>query len=180
MISHQSRHLTNLMVVQKAVSDYNGGDVLKVSPFSEFGHHSCSSLSNFSEKSQTDWPGRHDFQVVGTIPVSVITLKDFVMQNEIPKIDYLKIDAQGHDLRVLTGLGELLPILKEGEMEAGSSSDILYEGQNTKDESIKFLEENGFEITEITTNDDFSNEVNIFFKNKNPKNLLTGKVFYMG
>jgi hypothetical protein len=98
-------------------------------------------------------------------------LDKYIVDNEIPQIDYLKIDTQGADLRVLEGCGELLSIVNEGTMEAGSKEDILYKGQNTQEDSINFLVSNGFDITNIESNDIHNNEVNIYFKNRNPKKL---------
>ena len=40
--------------------------------------------------------------------VPVITLADYLTENEIPKIHLLKIDTQGHEPEVLCGLGENL------------------------------------------------------------------------
>jgi hypothetical protein len=54
----------------------------------------------------------------------------------------------------------------EGAMEAAAKEDILYNGQNTQQESIKFLQKNGFDITGIQINDEYHNEVNIFFKRR--------------
>ena len=50
-----------------------------------------------------------------------------------------------------------------GVMEAANKEDILYYGQNTKDECVSFLNNNGFVITEISSNDRFDNEINICF-----------------
>jgi UDP-2,3-diacylglucosamine pyrophosphatase LpxH len=43
------------------------------------------------------------------------------------------------------------------------------------DDIIKFLEQNNFEIVAIHSNDIFTNEVNIIFKNKSPKTALYQK-----
>jgi len=169
-IKEQSKHLKNIMVVQAAVSDFDGNETLKVSPPSEqYGDFACSSLLDFSEKAKTEWVGREDFKVIHQIPVKVIRLDNFFIANDITYVDYLKIDTQGHDLNVLRGCGDLLSIIKSGEMEAATKVDVLYKGQNTKDDCIKFLEDNGFEITDVQSNDVHNNEVNIIFKNKNPK-----------
>ena len=104
-------------------------------------------------------------------------MDSFILKNEISKIDYLKIDTQGYDLKVLHGLGQLISIVNEGTMEAAAKESILYEGQNTQNDSIQFLESNGFEITNITYNDIHQNEVNIDFKNKQPKEIKYNKTW---
>ena len=52
-------------------------------------------------------------------------------------------------------------------MEAAGKEDILYNGQNTQFDSIKFLEDNGFKITGILANDELVNEVMILFERNN-------------
>lgn len=166
-----SKHLKNFHLVEAAVSNYNGKSKLNISPESQYGDYSCSSLLEFSDKSKTDWPGREDFKVIDNIDVDVIRLDNFIIDNRISKIDFIKIDTQGHDLKVLKGCGEFLSIIRMGTMEAAAKDNILYNGQNTQQESINFLESNGFEIVSVDSNDVFNNEVNIVFKNKNPKNI---------
>ena len=171
-ISEQSSHLKNFMLFKNAVSDFNGTSTFNISPPSQYGDYSCSSLLEFSNESKTEWPGREDFKVINTIDVDVIRLDSFIVMNKVPKIDYLKIDTQGSDLKVLEGLGEFISIVKAGTMEAAAKESILYKGQNTQAQSIAFLERNGFEITKIESNDVHGNEVNIDFINKNPKEVL--------
>ena len=166
-----SSHLNNILIVDSAVADFNGTSKFNISPPSQYGDYSCSSLLEFSNKSQTDWPGRTDFKKIDEIEVSVIRLDSMIIEYKVSKIDYLKIDTQGSDLKVLKGLGEFISIVKAGTMEAAAKESILYNGQNTQEESIQFLESNGFEITKIESNDVHGNEVNIDFINKNPKEL---------
>lgn len=154
-------HLSNYHIIEKAVSDFNGTDTFNVAGNADWG---CSSLLNFSDKSKTDWPGRADFNVTEQIKVTVIRLDSFIEANNIEKIDYLHIDTQGSDLKVLQGLGKYIAIVKEGMMEAASKPDVLYVGQNTVDDSCAFLLNNGFKIIDITTNDNHDNEMNILFQ----------------
>lgn len=161
-IKYKTQNLINYMLVETAVSDYNGKTIFNVAGNADWG---CSSLLTLSEKAKTDWQGRTDMFVTEQIEVSVIRLDSFIETAGISKIDYLHIDTQGSDLKVLKGLGKYLKIVREGVMEAAAKKDILYVGQNTKEESVQFLQENGFIITNIITNDVAENEVNIFFKN---------------
>lgn len=161
VIQSKIEGLDNYVLISKAVSNYNGKSVFNVAGNWDWG---CSSLLQFSEKSQTDWPGRTDFSVTNTIEVEVIKLEDFIIENKIPKIDYLHIDTQGSDLNVLIGLGEYKKIVLEGTMEAGTVDDVLYVGQNKLNECVRFLLSNGFSIFDINKNDIFCNEVNISFK----------------
>ena len=153
--------LENYVIVPKAVSDYNGTAEFNVAGNWDWG---CSSLLKFSKKSQTDWPGRTDFHVTYKLNVDVIRLDTFIEENGITKIDHLHIDTQGSDLNVMKGLGEYLHIVNEGKMEAGTSDDVLYEGQNKLNDCIKFLLLNGFKVVDVNSNDVFCHEVNVVFK----------------
>ena len=161
IIQSKIEGLDNYVIIPKAVSDYDGTAEFNVAGNWDWG---CSSLLNFSNKSQTEWPGRTDFHVTYKLNVDVIRLDTFIKENLINKIDYLHIDTQGSDLNVLKGLGEYLHIVNEGTMEAGTSDDILYEGQNKLSDCIKFLLLNRFKVVDVNSNDIFCHEVNIVFK----------------
>ena len=162
-IENKTQGLSNYTLTKKAVSNYNGKATFRVAGHADWG---CSSLLEFSDKSKTEWPGRTDLNVTHEIEVDVIRLDSFIKEHSITKIDYLHIDTQGSDLKVLEGLGEYINIVMEGAMEAAAKEDILYNGQNTQQESIEFLQKNGFDITGIQINDEYHNEVNIFFKRR--------------
>jgi len=167
-IENRTQGLTNYFLTKKAVSDYNGNAIFKISEQGDWG---CSSLLDFSEKSKTEWSGRPEYKVNREIEVEVIRLDSFIKEHNITKIDYLHIDTQGSDLKVLEGLGEYINIVEEGVMEAAAKENILYNGQNSQQESIEFLEKNGFKITSIQFNEYYNNEVNIFFKKENSSSL---------
>lgn len=163
IIKGRIQNLPNYVLTQTAVSDYTGTATFNVAGNADWG---CSSLLTLSENAKTEWYGRTDMFVTEQIEVEVIRLDSFIEKTGIQHINYLHIDTQGSDLKVLKGLGVYLDIVDEGVMEAAAKVDILYVGQNTKEESIQFLEENGFVITNVTINDDAHNEVNIHFKRK--------------
>jgi len=125
----------------------------------------CSSLLPFSETVHQVWTNRPDFKSFGAIPTRVIRLDSFVKEHKIETIDYLHIDAQGMDLRVMKSLGSYLPIVKEGVLEAPADyTKRIYDASHTAEEAISFLKENGFSIVNIENNDAQGNEVNIYFK----------------
>ena len=102
-------------------------------------------------------------------PISILsgTLRDFVIEHRIAEIDYLHVDVQGDDLNVLKGLGDKLPMVKKGDVEAASRREVaLYQGQHTLADVERFLGEHGFEIEHVEPNDDLHNEVVVFFKRR--------------
>ena len=159
-IEERTKNIDNYTVVRKAVSDFEGTAVFNVAGQSDWG---CSSLLEFSDKSKTEWPGRTDFKVTKQINVDVIRMDKFIEENEIDVIEYVHIDTQGSDLKVLKGFGDKISIIKGGVMEAAGKNNILYNDQNGEDESVQFLIESGFTVNGIVDNDAHRNEVNIHF-----------------
>ena len=157
-------HLKNFHYVPFGVSDTEEFLKLKIAGQADWG---CTSFLDFSENSKNLWDGRDDFQVTETVEVLAIPLSKYIVENNIPKIDFLHVDTQGYDLKVLKGLGKYISIVKEGMVEAAAKPDILYYGQNTLDETQQFLEDNGFKIISVTKNDHLGNEVNLHFIREN-------------
>ena len=147
-------------VINKAVSNFTGKAKFNVSVAGE-----CSSLGEFAEGLETTWPGRTDLKVSDTIEVDVIRLEDFVNEFKIEKIDLLHVDAQGHDLEVLMGLGEKITIVGSGVIEMPRTHAVkLYKDQKyDMNDAIEFLIKNGFLIHSIKVNDPQCNEVNIVY-----------------
>lgn len=81
---------------------------------------------------------------IETVSVDVIRLDAFIEQNKISKIDILKIDTQGNELRVLDGMGKFL----NNEFVQLILIEVvfvpLYVGQAYFDQVHNFLNEHGF------------------------------------
>jgi hypothetical protein len=163
-IKEKTSDIENYIIIEKAVSDYEGKSNFNLMQKYDWG---CSSLLEFSDTAfdSNVW-GSPPWEVTDKIEVDVITLSTFIKENAITKIDYLHIDTQGSDLKVLKGLGEYINIVDAGVMEAGAMVDVLYKGQNTKDECVEFLETNGFEIIDVTRASKDDLEINLHFKRK--------------
>ena len=75
------------------------------------------------------------------------------------------MDAQGHDLEVLMGLGEKITIVGSGVIEMPRTHAVkLYKDQKyDMNDAIEFLIKNGFLIHSIKVNDPQCNEVNIVY-----------------
>jgi FkbM family methyltransferase len=101
------------------------------------------------------------------VNVKVIRLDSFIEQYGITEINFLHIDAQGSDLKVMESLGEKINIVRGGVIEAASGAEkSLYKGQNTSEETVKYINDNGFTVTNIEQNDPLKCEVNISFISK--------------
>ena len=75
------------------------------------------------------------------ILLRVITAKKYIEDNNISKIDFVKIDTEGHELRVLRGFGDKLSIVSQIQFEYGGT----YKDTNTKlIDVISYLQKYGF------------------------------------
>lgn len=137
-----------------------------------------SSLNKFTKKFDSSWLGYKEshFQYIKKISIKVITLEKYCLDNDIRTINYLHIDTQGSDLKVLKGLKNKINILKKGVLEAAvSKKKSLYQNNHTVNETKKFLLEKKFIISKIENIDrNILNEKNIFFTNK--KNQDNNKI----
>ncbi len=165
LLCEKTKDTPNYKITNKAVSNYNGKSTFYISGKADWG---CSSLNQFNDNLDKTWSGRTDFCVTDTIEVDVITLKNFIIDNNIDTIDYLHVDAQGNDLEVLYGLEEYIKIVKEGVIEMPICHDTkLYKNQKyLLSDAILFLTQNNFKIISIKPNDIHGNEFNIYFTSK--------------
>ena len=125
----------------------------------------CSSLNNFNPDINNIWP-RPDFNFNESYSVPTITLYDFINLYKIDYIDYLWIDAQGHDFNVLKSLKDKINIVKEGRCEA-SHNVSLYDGvDNNFQNIINYLKDNDFECSVELDHSGIGAECDIIFKKK--------------
>jgi len=71
--------------------------------------------------------------------VSTIRLDTFMELMEIPRGDFLKIDAQGADLAVVRSAGSRLEDIDSITLEVAITPVQLYEGATSKEPVILFL-----------------------------------------
>jgi FkbM family methyltransferase len=149
-------------VFEHAISDFDGeADFHMVE-----GDTGSASLNEFADNLEETWPGRNDFKVRGSKKVNVYRLDTWlqIFASDVTQIDHLHIDAQGCDLAVLRGLGDKLSMVQSGVVEVPQEDKLrLYKGQHTKQEALDFLEQNGFVIDKITSQE---NEDNLYFVRK--------------
>lgn len=152
----------DIELVQCAVSDYDGSAVFNVD---ELGDHGCSSLLEFSDNLEHTWPSRDDFAVTSRVEVEVVRLDTYIERAGITDILYLHCDAQGADLQVLMGLGKFAAIVRAGVVEASTErSGALYKGQPLLADVESWLDQNGFKVVGISSNDPWRHEVNVSFE----------------
>jgi FkbM family methyltransferase len=151
----------NFYLIDKAVDIEEGKRIFNIAGGGDWG---CSSLYEFTEDIHEKWQGRPDFNITHTVEVDTIRLDTFIVNNNIKKIDYLWIDAQGNDFRVLKSLGEKLDIVKEGKCEGSHTVDLYKTEDNKVVDIVKWLEDKNFECNVIP--DNVNKEADVHFKKK--------------
>ena len=161
-IRHQFRNAAHYHLTQKAVGETPGTATFNIA---DKGDGGCSSLLEFSTELEKTWKNRDDLMVTRQIEVEVIRLDAFIIENNIEKIDFLHVDAQGTDLAVLRSLGDEIKRVKAGVIEVPETKEVmLYKNQHTYEEAVDFLTSKGFEITRV---EDSQNEKNLYFQRPN-------------
>jgi FkbM family methyltransferase len=148
----------NVIVIEKAVSDFNGTSRFGISdPHRGCANMGCSSLNEFTDGIHDLWKGRPDFNHVEYLEVNVIRMDTFIEENGITEVEYLHCDAQGSDFKVIQSFGDKLKILKAGRCEAANKVALYKDTDNSVYSIIMFLENNGFKITKL--NNHFHQEI---------------------
>lgn len=129
-----------------------------------------SSLLDFNTASLTQneyWQGRNDLYFDDEIEVEVVRLDTLMEEAGFDHISFIKIDAQGVDLRVLASLGRFLGVVDGGMLEVSTTrNSVLYHDEPLLRDVLDFLDRHGFEPYAIKSNDPACAEVNVFFNRK--------------
>jgi FkbM family methyltransferase len=126
-----------------------------------------SSLLDFNKQSISSneyWAGRPDLFFDDSIVTPVVRLDTLLEQGGYDHVGFIKIDAQGVDLRVLESMGQFLSRLDGGMLEAPATPySSLYDDEPVLLEVLVFLRDHGFQTYAIKANDPACAEVNVFF-----------------
>ena len=146
--------IKNYKIINSAVSDFNG-----YTTFYETYYKVGSSLLKPKKNLDKFWTKSEDL-LIKTVTkgmkmkkrykVKVFTLEKLCKENSIKIINYLHIDAQGHDLRVIKGLKFFKKRLIEGVAEVPKNNKLrIYDHEQTLNELKKKFIQWKFEITNI-------------------------------
>jgi hypothetical protein len=98
------------------------------------------------------------------VSVPCVSLKDLMSDNKITKVDFLKIDTQGTDLKVLLSAGKDIKKIMSCVLEAPYSKKLsIYQNENDVVETINVLAREGFFPIRVVPNG--GGECNVFFLN---------------
>lgn len=161
LIERKVGHFQNFSLIKKAVDLENAIKKFNIKATNASGISSLYDINHSMDEKYYNPRFRSGFEK--STEVECIRMDTFIEENEIEEVVYLHCDAQGNDINVLKSFGDQIHKLKSGKVEA-SSGDFLYEyKENSTENCVTFLENNGFEITNITPNDPVGFEVNIEF-----------------
>jgi len=142
--------------------------------FNDDVHINCTSVSDYIGDS---WISNTNDSVANStveknmgIHVSSTTLEKYILDNNIKRINLLKINIEGDEVKSLNGLGDMIEIV---DNFAVSCHDFLYSRTGntkykTKKDVISFLGENGFKVTTRNTGIDYVDDW-VYAENTNPK-----------
>jgi FkbM family methyltransferase len=157
--SHRYSLLPNFVVLPMAVTETDG--------FREFNVNNDDQTSSLLSLDQTGirkWHGTHGLQTARNVIVPTVRLDTFMNALAIRSVQYLKIDAQGHDLAVLRSLGDRFRDVQMIRVEASAAECLMYtDAQNRVDEVRNFMNCKGFELVEDATQS-FGQERNLLFR----------------
>jgi FkbM family methyltransferase len=105
----------------------------------DFGNKSSSLLPPDKHLETTPWVKFDD-----VIDVQTNTLSDFLVDNDVDEIDFVHMDVQGAELKVLNGAGKHIKKIKAIWLEVADIT--LYKNQPTKTDIEIFMTNNGFHL----------------------------------
>lgn len=164
----RTKHLTNYNVIPKAVSLVNGKTSFNICK--NGGASSILPFRSDEELLETWSSERPDVHYSGiSYEVETTRLDSFIEEYKLQNtmIDFIHIDAQGVDLDVLKSLGNYLHNVIEGVLETVKNKDksiYISQNNNTYDNVESFLVSNGFQITNVQSNDPTDCEYNVYFR----------------
>lgn len=149
----------NYYPVPMAADIENGWAWFNIAGNSNWG---CSSIHDFDPNIAEKWAERTDFVVTDRCRVQTMRLDTFIETYEIQVVDYLWIDAQGNDFRVLQSLGEKVNIVLSGQCEVSYECELYTGVDNTCDSVVDWLRSKGFGYIEVVTHG-HRKEADVFF-----------------
>lgn len=156
--------LPNFVVIPMAVSASNGFQT-----FYENAYEESSSLLPVDPEVREMWVKGDRLEVVNSYPVPCIRLDTFMEIMKIPRVDFLKIDAQGYDYEVVRSCGERLKDVQRIQLEVTVTGKQFYRGAKGKPEILELLSSNGFVLREEKVQTYGMEENLIFVREKDPE-----------
>lgn len=150
---------SNVKIFPFAVDEEEGEAIFNIAGTGDWG---CSSLYTFDPEIHEKWEGRPDFHFTNQVTVEKKRLDNFINENNIESIDYLWVDAQGNDFKVMKSLGDKVDIVKEGKCEGSYSVDLYVNTENNVNDIVEWLTSKGFQCKIVP--DNVGKEADVHFR----------------
>ncbi len=154
-----------IIPIQCAISDKDGEEILNCYENGRFSSlldfNKKGEFYNFCEKNVESFDNLKD-----KVKVNTFRLDTLIDKYNIDHIDYLKVDTQGTDLKIVQSLGKYLEKVNTIQMEVQLKQ--LYQGSSTKEAVTKYMNDNNFKLIN-TTYGEISKEYEQDFIFKNSK-----------
>jgi FkbM family methyltransferase len=128
--------LSNVQTVRKAVANAGGQGLLRIC---EYGHEGQNTLGDFVHKVSEE----------GVQDVELCTLDDFFKDEKLSRLDFIKIDVEGAEHKVLSGGRELISRFKPVIMLELLDSALNKQGSSAK-EVVSLLNDMGYLIYDFS------------------------------
>lgn len=147
--------IANIEIIEKAVSNRYGEDVTfyQATSFSptiptkykfidkkDFEEHNLSG-SGASSLCRMNEPST--FDLLNSVKIKTVRLDEWVLKKNIPQIDFIWIDVQGHEENVMEGMINILSRIKFIQLEYGET---IYEGGLSKKETLQMMTNYDFKL----------------------------------
>lgn len=132
-LRRSTRRFPNVRLINAAVGA-SPGDLILL-------ENDHTNMSSFLSPGSAGW-GR----VVRHTPVAVLTVDDYCARQQIERIDLLKIDTQGYELKVLEGASGLIEARQIGLVYLEITFAHLYEGLPDLGELYRVLTDRGYRL----------------------------------
>jgi FkbM family methyltransferase len=151
----------NFVVLPIAASDKDG--IANFFINAESGSHS---LMRLNHQNVELWnKGAVDFSVSAEVPTPTIRIDTFMRLAKLERIDFLKVDAEGADLKVIQSAGDRLKHIRKIKAEVEVLDHLSYSDSHTKSEMIEFMKSRGFALTD-TEEQNAARQQNLTFLNQ--------------
>jgi FkbM family methyltransferase len=130
-----TRYLNNIQLHNIALGSEEGSAIVKITDFSD-----ASSMLELSEEGKCRW----NLNKVDEKKVQLSTLDSWVIKNQIPWPDIIKMDVQGYEIEVLKGSSQCLKHAKAVFSEV--SFQEFYQRQALFHNLVTYMAEHGFKI----------------------------------
>ena len=159
-----------IIPIQCAISDKDGEELFNCYENGRFSSlldfNKKGEFYNFCEKNVESFDNLKD-----RVKVNTFRLDTLIDKYNIDHIDYLKIDTQGTDLKVVQSLGKYLEKVDTIQMEVQLKE--LYQGSSPKEETIEYMNQNNFQLINTTYGEESKEyEQDFIFKKKRKSGIV--------